>query len=128
MDQPLFAITKKTQWEFGDEYNEDKYVIMFGPLRTEMTYLKMLGEYFSDSKLHKAFVDSQISTSGKADGIFLAKHVTRTCYAYQLKKYLFFTIMYRSLYLQMKYTMNNTIIIITTTDDIYNQKQYVRCQ
>ncbi len=84
-DQPLFAIAKKIQWEFGDQYSEDRYVIMFGPLHTEMTYLKMLGEYFSDSKLHKAFVDSQVWTSEKADGIFLAKHVTRTCYAYQEK-------------------------------------------
>lgn len=38
-DQPLYALAKQIQWQWSEQYGEDKYVIMFG-LHIEMTAFK----------------------------------------------------------------------------------------
>ena len=38
-DQPLFAVAKQIQWTWPDSYREPKFVIMFGGLHIEITFL-----------------------------------------------------------------------------------------
>ena len=49
MDQPLYAICKKIQWVFGGPYSEEAFVVMLGPLHTEMALLRLLGYWLTDS-------------------------------------------------------------------------------
>jgi len=41
--QPLYALAKQIQFMCSDRYGEDKLVVMFGWLHSEMAVLKMLG-------------------------------------------------------------------------------------
>ena len=41
-DQPLYASVKRIQWEWPEDYGEDKFVIMLGGLHIEMAALKMV--------------------------------------------------------------------------------------
>ena len=84
MDQPLYAICKKIQWEMGGVYGEDRYVCMMGSLYIEMAILKMLGEWLTDSGWSTMLVMSKVTTSGRAEGILNASHVTRARYAHQV--------------------------------------------
>ena len=43
-DEPLFALAKKVQWTWPQSHGEEKFVIMFGGLHTELTVLKALGK------------------------------------------------------------------------------------
>jgi hypothetical protein len=47
VDQPLFAIAKQIQWQWSNDYGEDKFV-MFGGLHIEMAALKLLGDLLRD--------------------------------------------------------------------------------
>ena len=38
-DQPLYALTKKVQWNWKDIYGETQFAVMMGPLHTEMAAL-----------------------------------------------------------------------------------------
>ena len=41
--QPLYAIAKRIQWKWPDEYVEKFYVILIGGLHIEMAMLKVIG-------------------------------------------------------------------------------------
>ena len=84
VDQPLFALAKQIQWEFPNLYGEDKYVVMMGGLHIEMAALKTLGKWLHESGWTAALVQANITTSGKADAMLCASHVTRTRYAHQV--------------------------------------------
>lgn len=45
-DQPLFTIAKLIQWNWRNLYGEEQFVIMMGPLHTEMAFLKTIGICF----------------------------------------------------------------------------------
>ena len=45
LDQPLYAIAKKIQWNWTNVYGEENFVIMMGVLHTEMAASKTLGMY-----------------------------------------------------------------------------------
>ena len=49
VDQPLYALAKKIQWEIGGELAEDKFVVMLAPFHTEDKSLKLPGEWLQDS-------------------------------------------------------------------------------
>lgn len=42
-DQPLFVLAKPIQWEWPNEYSENKFVVMFVGLHIEMACFKVLG-------------------------------------------------------------------------------------
>ena len=44
-DQPLFANAKLVQWNWKEEYGEDKFVAMMGPLHIEMAFMKVIGNF-----------------------------------------------------------------------------------
>ena len=84
MDQPLFAIAKTIQWNFTATHGEDKYVIIAGGLHIEMTAFKVIGDWLDGSGWTTAIFNAGIATSGVADSMLKATHVTRTRHAHQI--------------------------------------------
>ena len=83
-DQPLYALPKRIQWKWPEEYGEDKLVIMFGGLHIEMVVLKMLGDWLKESGWVQALVQADITTPGTADSYLQGVHVARTRRAHQV--------------------------------------------
>ena len=84
MDQPLFAITKRIQWNLPTDYGEDKFVIMFGGLHIEMAALKVLGDLLDGSGWTSALTEAGIASSGTTDSFLKASHITKTRHAHQV--------------------------------------------
>ena len=78
MDQPLFCIAKQIQWAWPDVFGEDKFVVVMGGLHIEMYIMKLLGDIVSGSGWTAVFVQSAVTTSGRADAILKGSHVTRS--------------------------------------------------
>ena len=57
-DQPINTIAKQIQWQWPDQYREDKYVIMFGGLHIEMAALKSIGTLLQSSGWKGALVEA----------------------------------------------------------------------
>ena len=84
MDQPLFAIAKRIQWNLPTLYGEDKFVIMFGGLHIEMAALKLLGDLLDGSGWTTAITEVGIASSGTANSCLKVSHVTKTRHAHQV--------------------------------------------
>lgn len=84
MDQPLYALAKKIQWNWPESYGEDKLVVIFGPLHIEMGALRVLGEWLDQSGWTSALVQVNITPSGIADSCLTASHVGRSRRAHQV--------------------------------------------
>jgi len=67
-DQPLFALAKQIQWKWPEEYDEQKFVVVFGGLHIEMAALKTLGDWLQGSGWVQALVQAEITKCrGSAD-------------------------------------------------------------
>ena len=84
MDQPLFTLAKQIQWSLPSKFGEDQFVIMFGGLHIEMAVLKVIGDLLTDSGWTSALVEAGIASSGTADSLLKASHVTKTRRAHQV--------------------------------------------
>lgn len=84
MDQSLYAIGKQIQWRFPQQFGEDKYVIMLGPLHTEMAALKVLGDFLEGSGWCNAISQAKVANKGTADSFLKTSHVTKTRRAHQV--------------------------------------------
>ena len=78
MDQPLFCIAKEIQWAWLDIFGEDKFVVVMGGLHTEMNVMKLLGDILSGSGWTAILVQSEVTTSVRADAVLKGSHVTRS--------------------------------------------------
>ena len=83
-DQPLYARAKEIQWTWPATHGEDHFVIMFGGLHIEMATLKLLGDWLEDSGWTNALVQADIASSGTANSIIHASHITKTRHAHQV--------------------------------------------
>ena len=77
-DQPLYATAKLVQWNWPQTHGEDEFFIMFGGLHIEMAALKTLGDWLADSGWTAAITDANIASSGVADSLLAASHLSRT--------------------------------------------------
>ena len=84
MEQPLFSIATIIQWNFIATNGVDKYLIMAGGLHIEMTAFKVIGNWLDESGWTTAIFNAGIATSGVADSLLKAAHVTRTRHAHQI--------------------------------------------
>ncbi|KAK3736786.1 hypothetical protein QZH41_011732 [Actinostola sp. cb2023] len=84
MDQPLYTVAKQIQWNWPDQYGEQKFVIMFGGLHIEMAFLKAIGGWLEDSGWVAAIVDANVASSGTAESFIKATSVTRSRRAHQV--------------------------------------------
>lgn len=84
VDQPLFAIAKQIQWNWPNEYGEDKFVILLGGLHLEMASLATIGDLLDGSGWTHALAQANIATPGTAESFLKTAHVTRTRHAHQV--------------------------------------------
>ena len=84
MDQPLFSLAKKLQWECPDMYGEDKFVIMMGGLHIEMVILQILGQWLEDSGWSKIMKDAKVSTEGRVNALEKGSSTARGQWAHQV--------------------------------------------
>ena len=77
-DQPLYAMTKQKQWQWSDQYDEDKHEIMFGGLHIEMAALKSIETLLHSIGWTGALVEADLATPGTAESYLHASSVTRT--------------------------------------------------
>ncbi len=78
LDQPLFALAKAIQWKWPAEYGENNYVVMFGGLHLEMTMWSTVGDLLDGSGWSTILTEAEVASSGKAQGLLKASHLTRT--------------------------------------------------
>ena len=83
-DQPLYAMTKQIQWQWLNQYDEDKYVIMYGRLPLEMAALKSIGTLLQSSGWTGALVEADLATPETAEPYLHASSVTRTRHMHQV--------------------------------------------
>lgn len=67
LDQPLYAIAKKIQWNWPKIYGEDSFVVILGGLHIEMAGLKVIGDWLEDSGWVEALVQAKVASAGIAD-------------------------------------------------------------
>ena len=84
LDQPLYAITKKIQWNWPENYGENQFVIVLGGLHIKMAGLKVIGDWLEDSGWVEALVQAKVASTGTADSFLKASHVTRMRHAHQV--------------------------------------------
>ena len=102
VDQPLYAVGKKIQWTFPNEFGEDKFVLMMGGLHIEMALWKALGDLLSGSGWPEVVAESGIATTGTATSFIRASDPMKTRYAHQV------TVVVLNILLQDMYNMTNT--------------------
>ncbi len=80
-DQPVYAIMKKIQWSHE---SVGGMVVMLGGFHTEKHSCKAIGDVLQGSGWAEALVEAGVASSGTADGILSAVHVTKARYAHQV--------------------------------------------
>ena len=83
-DQPIYAVAKRIQWQWPEQYGEDKFVIMFGGLHIEMAALKYIGTLLQSSGWTGTIVVADIASSGTAESYLSASSVKRTRQMHQI--------------------------------------------
>ncbi len=84
VDQPLYTIGIRVQWEWPDHLGEDKYFLMLGGLHTEMAAFRAIGTLLDNSGWTMSLVDAGVTTQVKAESFLLCQHVTRTRHGHQV--------------------------------------------
>ena len=77
-DQPLSALAKYVQWDWPDTHGEKVHVVMLGGLHTEMALWSTLGDLLQDSGWTTAITETKVASSGIADSLLKAPHLSRT--------------------------------------------------
>ena len=83
-DRPIYALAKQVQWQWPEEYGEDKYLVMSGGLHIEMAAFRSLGSLLKDSGWTGALVEAGVASSGTADSFISVSSVTRTRQMHQV--------------------------------------------
>ena len=96
LDQPLFALAKFIQWNWPEDFGEDKYIVMFGGLHIEKAALDVLGDWLEDSGWTEAITQAEITGAGKADSFLNASHITRTRHAHQVTAAALYTLLQKA--------------------------------
>ena len=84
LDTPLYALAKYVWWNWPQTHGEDKYVAMLGGLHIKMAIWNTYGDYVMASGWTTALTQAGIASSGTADSLLKATHLTRTRHAHQV--------------------------------------------
>ena len=84
LDQPLYALAKRIQWEWPDQYGIHKFVIMLGGLHTEMSFLSALGDWLDASDWVTSLSNASIATTGVAESFLSGNKVSKSRYAHEV--------------------------------------------
>ena len=82
-DQPIYASSKQVQWQWSNEYGEDKYLVMFGGLHIKMAALKSLGSLLKGSGWTGGLVEAGVVSSGTAHSFLSVSSVASTLQIHQ---------------------------------------------
>ena len=96
MDQPLYALAKGIQWCWPDTFGERQFVIMLGGLHIEMAAFKTLGDWLNGSGWNTAITAAGIASSGVAESLIKAAHLTRTRHAHQVTAIALYILQWRA--------------------------------
>ena len=83
-DQPLYALAEQIKWQWPEKYGEDKFVLMFGGLHTEMAAFSSIGNLLKGSGWTSVLTDAGVASYGTAESFLKASSVTRTRLAHQV--------------------------------------------
>ena len=75
--QPLYAIAKRIQWKWPDEYVGKFYVILMGGLHIEMAMLKVIGIWLDGSGWSYVMTSANVKTEGRTTGFIKCAHISR---------------------------------------------------
>ena len=64
LDQPLYAIAKKVQWTWPDEFGEDRFVVVLRRLHNKMAFMSMIGDVLEGSGWVDALIKSGMGSPG----------------------------------------------------------------
>ena len=84
LDQPLYAIAKQIQWTWPNRFGEHNFLFMLGGLHIEMVFIRSIGDWLDESGWTTVLVHGNVTSSGKADAMLRAAHVTRARHAHQV--------------------------------------------
>jgi len=84
LDQPLYAIAKQIQWCWSDTFGEQNFFLMLGGLHIEKAFMTTIGDWLHGSGWTSVLVNANVTSSGKADAMLHAAHITRTRHAHQV--------------------------------------------
>ena len=83
-DQPVFALGKKVQWLFPEEFGEDRFVMWPGGLHVEMAFWKLLGDLLEGTGWDSILSEAGVATPGVAKSMLKVSHLMRTRHAHQV--------------------------------------------
>ena len=63
---------------YPNNFGEDKFLAMFGGLHIELALWNTVGDFLEDSGLIAVLTELGVLTSGRADSVLKASHLTRT--------------------------------------------------
>ena len=78
LDQPLYSIAKRIQWNWPEKYGENHFVIILGGLHIEMAGLKEI---------------AKLAFAGTGNSFLKVSHVTRTRHAHQVTATCLYTLL-----------------------------------
>ena len=84
LDQLLYAIPKRIEWQWPEEYGIHRFHIMLGGLHIEMAYLSALGDWLNCCGWVAAITNSEIAKGGVAESFLSSSKVSKTRYNHQV--------------------------------------------
>ena len=81
-DQPVYALGKRIQRMYPEQYGEAKIIMSMGCLHIEMAYLSAIGDWLGGSGWDALIVEAGISTTGRAESFLSGSGVKRSRYAH----------------------------------------------
>ncbi|KAG7153951.1 hypothetical protein Hamer_G027474, partial [Homarus americanus] len=72
------------QWNWPENYDEEKFIMILGGLHIEMAALRMAGSWLQGSGWTETLVQADIACPGTANSFLKAAHVTRTRRGHQI--------------------------------------------
>ena len=84
LDQPLYAIAKKVQWTWPNEFEEDDFVLVLGGLHIEMVFMSMIGDVLEGSGWVDALIKSGLGSPGLVESFLSSSYLKRTRYAHEV--------------------------------------------
>lgn len=83
LDQQLYVLAKKIQWNFPANFAENKFVVLLGPLHIEQSFLRVLGSYIEGSGWSAILSHSGICTSGSAEALLKVNFSRLSCLVFK---------------------------------------------
>jgi len=95
VDQPLYAIAKKVQYVWLEEYRDRQFVVMMDGFHIEMIMLNVIGDSLGSDWIH-VMTSANITTDGREFVLQKGSYWSRDQWAYQVTAAALFVLLRRS--------------------------------